>query len=133
METQSFIFGILSGLGFIVIVLITIGVLKIFKIAKRVLTLETRIAEDERALSHDINMVEQTVMNQIRHTEDSVERHIHDVERHIDDVERHIHDVENTASHRIDELDRIAHSYVDTRIDKLEQKLKTPTKRTIMD
>jgi biopolymer transport protein ExbB/TolQ len=119
MDAQSFIFGILSGLGFIVIVLITIGVLKIFKIAKRVLTLETRIAEDERTLSHDINMVEQTVLNQIRHTEDL--------------VERHIQDVENTVSHRIDELDRMAHSYVDTRIDKLEQKLKTPTKRTIMD
>jgi biopolymer transport protein ExbB/TolQ len=126
MDAQSFIFGILSGLVFIVIVLITIGVLKIFKIAKRVLTLETRIAEDERVLTHDINMVEQTVLNQIRHTEESVERHIYEVERHIQDVE-------NTASHRIDELDRMAHSYVDTRIDKLEQKLKTPTKRTIMD
>ena len=115
MNIESFVFGILSGLGTIMVILVTIGVLKIFKMAKRLLTLESRVAEDERALHQDINMVEQTLLNQIRHTQDSVERHIEHVERHVSEVDRDLH------------------SYTDARIDKLEQKLKHPGKKTIID
>ena len=115
MNIESFVFGILSGLGTILVILVTIGVLKIFKMAKRLLTLESRVADDERVLHHDINMVEQTLLNQIQHTQDSVERHIEHVERHVSEVDRDLH------------------SYTDARIDKLEQKLKHPGKKTIID
>lgn len=94
MELQSFAIGIVTMVVFALAIITVIGVLKVTSLAKNMLTLKRRLEDDERELSREINMVEQTLTNQISH----IERNIYDA-------------IESNHRHDI--------SYTDSRIDKL--------------
>ncbi len=100
MNIESFAIGVLTMIVFAVAILVVLGVLKVFNLTKQLVTLKRRLEDDERELSREINMVEQTVMNQIRHESDHVSRMIEDCHRHTDEVLRS------------------ANSYTDSRFDK---------------
>ena len=94
MSIGSFAIGILTMIVFAIVVAIVIGVLKVTALAKEVLTIKKRQEDTERELFHQINMVEQTLSNQINHNDD--------------------------ATHRVlDETHRMGMAYTDKRIDKL--------------
>ena len=94
MELQSFAIGIVTMVVFALAIITVLGILKVTSLAKSLVTINRRLEDDERELSREINMVEQTVMNQIGHVNDSLHRHI-------------------------DESQRSDRSYTDHRIDKL--------------
>ena len=100
MNIESFAIGVLTMVVFAIAILVVLGVLKVFSLTKQLVTLKRRLEDDERELSREINMVEQTVMNQIRHESDHVSRMIEDCHRHTDEVLRN------------------ANSYTDSRFDK---------------
>ena len=94
MELQSFAIGVVTMVVFALAIITVLGILKVTAMAKSLVTLKRRLEDDERELSREINMVEQTVMNQINHATDHLYR-------------------------RIDESERSDRSYTDHRIDKL--------------
>jgi predicted Holliday junction resolvase-like endonuclease len=100
MNIESFAIGMLTMVVFAVAILVVLGVLKVFSLTKQVVTLKRRLEEDERELSREINMVEQTIMNQVRHESDHIHREIDECHRHADEVLRN------------------ATSYTDSRFDK---------------
>jgi biopolymer transport protein ExbB/TolQ len=94
MNLESFAIGIVTMVVFFLAIVTVVGILKVTALAKDVLKLKRRLEDDERELSRDINMVEQTISNQIAHTE----RKIYDA------IEaNHRHDISYTDS-RIDKL-----------------------------
>lgn len=100
MNIESFAIGVLTMVVFAVAILVVLGVLKVFSLTKQLVTLKRRLEDDERELSREINMVEQTVMNQIRHESDHIHREIDECHRHAEEVLRN------------------ANSYTDSRFDK---------------
>jgi len=100
MNIESFAIGVLTMVVFAVAILVVLGVLKVFSLTKQLVTLKRRLEDDERELSREINMVEQTVMNQIRHESEHIHREIDECHRHADEVLRN------------------ANSYTDSRFDK---------------
>ena len=98
MELQSFAIGIVTMVVFALAIITVIGILKVTSLAKSLVTLNRRLEDDERELSREINMVDQTLSNHIQH----VERNLHDV-------------LENRSGA---EATR-SRSYTDHRIDKL--------------
>ena len=94
MSIGSFAIGILTMIVFAIVVAIVIGVLKVTALAKEVLTIKKRQEDTERALFHDINMVEQTLSNQINRNDEGMHR-------------------------VLDETHRMGMAYTDKRIDKL--------------
>ena len=94
MELQSFAIGIVTMVVFALAIITVLGVLKVTALAKNVLTLKRRLEDDERELSREINMVEQTLSNQIGHVQDNLHRVIENSER----ADR------SYTDHRIDKL-----------------------------
>ena len=74
MELQSFAIGIVTMVVFALAIITVIGILKVTAMAKSLVTLKRRLEDDERELSREINMVEQTLSNQINHLDDDVHR-----------------------------------------------------------
>ena len=94
MSIGSFAIGILTMIVFAIVVAIVIGVLKVTALAKELLPLKKRQEDTEREIFRDINMVEQTLRNQINRNDESM--------------------------HRVtDEMHRESKAYTDKRIDKL--------------
>lgn len=81
MELQFFAIGIVTMVVFALAIITVIGVLKVTSLAKSVITLKRRLEDDERELSREINMVEQTLSNQIGHVQDNLHRCIEESER----------------------------------------------------
>ena len=100
MNIESFAIGVLTMIVFAVAILVVLGVLKVVNLTKQVVTLKRRLEDDERELSREIHMVEQTIMNQIRHDSDHIHQEINECHRHTDEVLRS------------------ANSYTDSRFDK---------------
>ncbi len=94
MSIGSFAIGILTMIVFAIVVAIVIGVLKATALAKEVLTIKKRQEDMERSIFHDINMVEQTLRNQINRNDEDMHR-------------------------VLDETHRMSTAYTDKRIDKL--------------
>ena len=94
MSIGSFAIGILTMIVFAIVVAIVMGVLKVTALAKELLPLKKRQEDTEREIFRDINMVEQTLRNQINRNDESM--------------------------HRVtDEMHRESKAYTDKRIDKL--------------
>lgn len=72
MYMQSFLVGIVTMVVFVLTVATVVGVLKLMSLTKRVFKLQRRLEDDERELSREINMVEQTMSNQINRSTESV-------------------------------------------------------------
>lgn len=94
MELQSFAIGIVTMVVFALAIITVIGILKVTAMAKSLVTLKRRLEDDERELSREINMVNQTLSNQIHHIDDGMHR-------------------------GMDEMYRQGMAYTDKRIDKL--------------
>jgi biopolymer transport protein ExbB/TolQ len=91
---ESFIVGIVTMVVFVLSIATVLGVLKLMSLTKRVFKLQRRLEDNERELTRDITMVDQTMNNQIHHFSQDFHR-------------------------RIDESVTQSKSYTDHRIDKL--------------
>ena len=67
MNLESFAIGIVTMVVFALAVATVIGMLKVISITREVVKLKRRLEDDERELSREINMVEQTLRNQLNH------------------------------------------------------------------
>lgn len=105
MNIESFVIGILTVVVMVVAITAVLGLLKAIRLSGEIMGLKQRLTDDERELSREINMVEQTLRNQLDHR-------MNDTRRTIENYDRDIHD-------RVNHLN----SYIDQRVDKLEAKL----------
>jgi predicted Holliday junction resolvase-like endonuclease len=67
MNLESFAIGIVTMIVFALAIATVIGMLKVVSITREVVKLKRRLEDDERELSREINMVEQTLRNQLNH------------------------------------------------------------------
>ena len=67
MNLESFAIGIVTMVVFALAIATVIGMLKVVSITREVVKLKRRLEDDERELSREINMVEQTLRNQLNH------------------------------------------------------------------
>jgi transposase len=67
MNLESFAIGIVTMVVFALAIATVIGMLKVISITREVVKLKRRLEDDERELSREINMVEQTLRNQMQH------------------------------------------------------------------
>jgi uncharacterized protein YoxC len=110
-EITSYVLGMLTIAAILLLIALVIGMVKINKLEKQTITIKKMIDEVYQSIDHerrhteellqsthrDINMVEQTIMNQVRNVDD-----FH-------------HKVENEIHREIDQTK----SYIDSRIDKV--------------
>ena len=110
-EITSYVLGMLTIAAILLLIALVIGMVKINKLDKQTITIKKMIDEVYQSIDHerrhteellqsthrDINMVEQTIMNQVRNVDD-----FH-------------HKVENEIHREIDQTK----SYIDSRIDKV--------------
>jgi len=68
MNLESFAIGIVTMVVFALAIATVIGMLKVISITREVVKLKRRLEDDERELSREINMVEQTLRNQLNHS-----------------------------------------------------------------
>ena len=81
MELQSFAIGIVTMVVFALAIITVAGILKVTRMASELLTLKRRLEDDERELSRDINMVDQTLQNQLDQRIDNVYQSLETVSR----------------------------------------------------
>jgi len=105
MNIESFVVGILTVVVVVTAIAAVSGLLKAFKVSAELNNIKQRLTDDERELSREINMVEQTLRN-------GMNSQFNDVHRVIDNLHQ-----ENVR--RIDD----AYRHTDQRVDKLEAKL----------
>ena len=110
-EITSYVLGMLTIAAILLLIALVIGMVKINKLEKQTITIKKMIDEVYQSIDHerrhteqllesthrDINMVEQTIMNQVRNVDD-----FH-------------HKIENEIHREIDQTK----SYIDSRIDKV--------------
>ena len=110
-EITSYVLGVLTIVAILVLIALVLGMVKISKLEKQKITIKKMIDEVYQSIDHerrhteqllesthrDINMVEQTIMNQVRNVDD-----FH-------------HKIENEIHKEIDQTK----SYIDSRIDKV--------------
>jgi biopolymer transport protein ExbB/TolQ len=110
-EITSYVLGMLTISAILLLIALVIGVVKINKLEKQTITIKKMIDEVYQSIDHerrhteqlvqsthrDINMVEQTLMNQVRH------------------VDENHHKIEDQIHREIDQTK----SYIDSRIDKV--------------
>jgi len=110
-EITSYVLGVLTIVAILVLIALVLGMVKISKLEKQTITIKKMIDEVYQSIDHerrhteqllesthrDINMVEQTIMNQVRNVDD-----FH-------------HKIENEIHKEIDQTK----SYIDSRIDKV--------------
>ena len=110
-EITSYVLGMLTIAAILLLIALVIGMVKINKLEKQTITIKKMIDEVYQSIDHerrhteellqsthrDINMVEQTIMNQVRH------------------VDENHHKIEDQIHREIDQTK----SYIDSRIDKV--------------
>jgi biopolymer transport protein ExbB/TolQ len=110
-EITSYVLGMLTIAAILLLIALVLGVVKINKLEKQTITIKKMIDEVYQSIDHerrhteqlvqsthrDINMVEQTLMNQVRH------------------VDENHHKIEDQIHREIDQTK----SYIDSRIDKV--------------
>ena len=110
-EITSYVLGMLTIAAILLLIALVLGMVKINKLDKQTITIKKMIDDIYQSIDHerrhteellqsthrDINMVEQTIMNQVRNVDD-----FH-------------HKVENEIHREIDQTK----SYIDSRIDKV--------------
>ena len=110
-EITSYVLGMLTIAAILLITALVLGIVKINKLDKQTITIKKMIDDIYQSIDHerrhteellqsthrDINMVEQTIMNQVRH------------------VDENHHKIEDQIHREIDQTK----SYIDSRIDKV--------------
>ena len=110
-EITSYVLGMLTIAAILLLIALVLGMVKINKLEKQTITIKKLIDEVYQSIDHerrhteellqsthrDINMVEQTIMNQVRH------------------VDENHHKIEDQIHREIDQTK----SYIDSRIDKV--------------
>ena len=110
-EITSYVLGMLTIAAILLLIALVLGMVKISKLENQTITIKKMIDEVYQSIDHerrhteqllesthrDINMVEQTIMNQVRNVDD-----FH-------------HKIENEIHREIDQTK----SYIDSRIDKV--------------
>jgi biopolymer transport protein ExbB/TolQ len=110
-EITSYVLGVLTIAAILLLIALVLGMVKISKLEKQTITIKKMIDEVYQSIDHerrhteqlvqsthrDINMVEQTLMNQVRH------------------VDENHHKIEDQIHREIDQTK----SYIDSRIDKV--------------
>jgi gas vesicle protein len=84
MNIESFVVGILTVVVVVTAIAAVSGLLKAFKLSAELNNIKQRLTDDERELSREINMVEQTLRNGLTHECDQLHRRIDDAYRHTD-------------------------------------------------
>jgi peptidoglycan hydrolase CwlO-like protein len=110
-EITSYVLGMLTIAAILLLIALVLGMVKINKLEKQTITIEKMIEGVYQSIDHerqhiqqllesthrDINMIEQTIMNQVRHVDDFHHRKEDDLEKEIIQTK----------------------SYIDSRIDKV--------------
>ena len=110
-EITSYVLGMLTIAAILLLIALVIGMVKIIKLEKQIIKIKKMIDEVYQSIDHerrhteellqstrrDINMVEQTLMNQVKH------------------VDENHHKIEDEIHREIDQTK----SYIDSRIDKV--------------
>ncbi len=82
MNVESFAIGVVTMIVFALAIITVLGILKVTSLAKSLVTLKSRLEDNERELSREIHMFEQTLSNQINHTHDGMNRSMDEMYRH---------------------------------------------------
>ena len=123
-EITSYVLGMLTIAAILLLIALVLGMVKINKLEKQTITIEKMIEEVYQSIDHerrhteellqstrrDINMVEQTIMNQVRHVDDFHHRKEDEIEREITQTK----------------------SYIDSRIDKVVLQGTLPSRKPII-
>ena len=123
-EITSYVLGMLTIAAILLLIALVLGMVKINKLEKQTITIEKMIDEISQSIDHerrhiqqllesthrDINMIEQTIMNQVRHVDDFHHRKEDDLEKEIIQTK----------------------SYIDSRIDKVVLHGTLPSRRPLI-
>ena len=96
-EITSYVLGMLTIAAILLLIALVLGIVKINKLEKQTITIKKMIDEVYQSIDHerrhteellqsthrDINMVEQTIMNQVRHVDDFHHRKEDEIEKEI--------------------------------------------------
>ena len=96
-EITSYVLGMLTIAAILLLIALVLGIVKINKLEKQTITIKKLIDEVYQSIDHerrhteellqsthrDINMVEQTIMNQVRHVDDFHHRKEDEIEKEI--------------------------------------------------
>ena len=123
-EITSYVLGMLTIAAILLLIALVLGMVKINKLEKQTITIKKMIDEVYQSIDHerrhteellqsthrDINMVEQTIMNQVRHVDDFHHRKEDEIEKEIIQTK----------------------SYIDSRIDKVVLQGTLPSRKRLI-
>jgi hypothetical protein len=123
-EITSYVLGMLTIAAILLLIALVLGMVKINKLEKQTITIKKLIDEIYQSIDHerrhteellqsthrDINMVEQTIMNQVRHVDDFHHRKEDEIEKEIIQTK----------------------SYIDSRIDKVVLQGTLPSRKQLI-
>jgi uncharacterized protein YoxC len=123
-EITSYVLGMLTIAAILLLIALVLGIVKINKLEKQTITIKKMIDEVYQSIDHerrhteellqsthrDINMVEQTIMNQVRHVDDFHHRKEDEIEKEIIQTK----------------------SYIDSRIDKVVLQGTLPSRKRLI-
>jgi uncharacterized protein YoxC len=123
-EITSYVLGMLTIAAILLLIALVLGMVKIIKLEKQTITIKKMIDEVYQSIDHerrhteellqsthrDINMVEQTIMNQVRHVDDFHHRKEDEIEKEIIQTK----------------------SYIDSRIDKVVLQGTLPSRKRLI-
>lgn len=123
-EITSYVLGMLTIAAILLLIALVLGIVKINKLEKQTITIKKMIDEVYQSIDHerrhteellqsthrDINMVEQTIMNQVRHVDDFHHRKEDEIEKEIIQTK----------------------SYIDSRIDKVVLQGTLPSRKQLI-
>jgi uncharacterized protein YoxC len=123
-EITSYVLGMLTIAAILLLIALVLGIVKINKLEKQTITIKKLIDEVYQSIDHerrhteellqsthrDINMVEQTIMNQVRHVDDFHHRKEDEIEKEIIQTK----------------------SYIDSRIDKVVLQGTLPSRKQLI-
>ena len=123
-EITSYVLGMLTIAAILLLIALVLGMVKINKLEKQTIRIKKMIDEVYQSIDHerrhteellqsthrDINMVEQTIMNQVRHVDDFHHRKEDEIEKEIIQTK----------------------SYIDSRIDKVVLQGTLPSRKRLI-
>ena len=123
-EITSYVLGMLTIAAILLLIALVLGMVKINKLDKQTITIKKMIDDIYQSIDHerrhteellqsthrDINMVEQTIMNQVRHVDDFHHRKEDEIEKEIIQTK----------------------SYIDSRIDKVVLQGTLPSRKQLI-
>ena len=103
-EITSYVLGMLTIAAILLLIALVLGMVKISKLEKQTITIKKMIDEVYQSIDHerrhteqllesthrDINMVEQTIMNQVRNVDDFHHKIEDEIHREIDQTKSYI-------------------------------------------